>query len=50
LQNFREDETGGRDRERYVDKRVDPCGWMATASCLTEQNYILQQFFSFIQQ
>ena len=26
LQNFREDETGGRDRERYDDERVDPGG------------------------
>src|SRR6218665_472383 len=28
LQNYREDETGGRDRERYSDERVDPGGWM----------------------
>ena len=24
LQNFKEDETGGRDKERYDDERVDP--------------------------
>jgi len=24
LQNFREDETGGRDIEKYSDERVDP--------------------------
>jgi len=30
LQNFREDETGGRDRERYDDERVG--GWMVSAS------------------
>ena len=28
LQNFREDDTGGRERERYDDERVDLCGWM----------------------
>ena len=28
LQNFKEDETGGRDKERYNDERVDPGGWM----------------------
>jgi len=27
LQNFREDETGDRDRERYSDGREDPGGW-----------------------
>ena len=28
LQNFKEDETGGRDKEIYGDARVDPGGWM----------------------
>jgi len=28
FQNFREDETGLRHRERYDDERVDPEGWM----------------------
>ena len=31
MQNFREDETGGRDRERYDDERVDPGGWMVNS-------------------
>jgi len=26
--NFKEDETGGRDKERYDDERVDPGGWV----------------------
>ena len=28
MQNFREEETGGRDRERYDDERVDLDGWI----------------------
>jgi len=28
LQNFKEDETGGRDKERYDEERVDPGDWM----------------------
>ena len=28
MQNFKEDETGGRDKERYDDERVDPPGWL----------------------
>ena len=30
LQNFREDETGGRDREGYDDEQVDPASWMVS--------------------
>ena len=28
LQKFKEYETGGRDKGRYDDERVDPDGWM----------------------
>jgi len=30
LQNFREDETVGQDRERYSDERIDLGSWMVS--------------------
>ena len=39
LQNFREDETGGRDRERYSDERVNPNGWMKSNNGVCKKSW-----------
>src|SRR6218665_3952294 len=38
LQNCGENKTGGRDRDRYDDERVDPSGWMVRSWQSINQN------------